>query len=101
MAVVVSWVASWFGRDGDGGGGGGGSVKGGVRWQVMMVGDDEEEEDEQEDHWCISITHRSILNVLCIERIRIENISNSLLPNEIGLQLKSESEVPRKYLRKK
>ena len=59
MAVVVSWVASWFGRNGDGGGGG--SVEG-VRWQVMMVGDDEEEEDEEDDHWCISITltHRSI-----------------------------------------
>lgn len=101
MAVVVSWVASWFGRNGDGGGGG--SVEG-VRWQVMMVGDDEEEEDEQEDHWCISITHRSIIMSsfdLTKRYRRGENREYSLLPNEIGLQLKSESEVPRKYLRKK
>ena len=52
MGVVVSWVASWFGRNGEGSSGG--SVKGGVRWQVMMVGDDEEEEAEgEQDHWCI------------------------------------------------
>ena len=63
MAVVVSWVASWFGRDGEGSGGGGsggGSVKGGVRWQVMMVGDGEEEEGGQEDHWCISYSSISL-----------------------------------------
>ena len=77
MAVVVSSVASWFGRDGDGGGGG--SVKGGVRWQVMMVGDDEEEEDEQEDHW--HPTHRSVshINIIDLPVPVLQTVSYSAL----------------------